>query len=91
MSRSFRVEFKRSGKTIEVGEGETVLARAIECGVPIDFLCTSGTCGTCKAKLITGEISYAVEPEILWEDDKAEGIVLLCQARPASDLEIEEL
>ncbi len=86
---SYRVEFVRSKKTITVGESDSVLRVAVESGVDIEYLCTEGNCGACKAKLLEGEISYRRQPDIVWEEEKKEGIVLLCQAMPRSDLAID--
>ncbi len=68
-----------------------MLKAAVGSGLDLEFLCTDGNCGTCKAKLLEGEISYRREPEILYDDEKADGIVLLCIASPKTDLVVEEL
>jgi len=86
---SYTVEFTKSKKVVRVKEGESVLKVAVESGVDLDYLCTDGNCGTCKVKLLRGEIDYKREPDILWEGEREEGIVLLCQAMPKSDLEVE--
>ena len=53
-------------------------------GLEVPFSCTSGVCGTCRAKCIEG----AVRMERNFALDKAEvaaGFVLTCQCRPLSD------
>jgi len=55
------------------------------------FACKSGVCGTCRARCATGEVqmttNYALE-----DAELASGLVLTCQARPASDhVELEFL
>ena len=48
------------------------------------FSCTGGVCGTCRARVVEGEVrmdrNYALEPE-----EVARGIVLACQSHPVSD------
>ena len=53
-------------------------------GPDAPFACTGGVCGTCRARLVSGEVrmdrNYALEPEEL-----ARGLVLACQSHPVSD------
>lgn len=48
------------------------------------FSCTGGVCGTCRARVVEGEVrmdrNYALEP-----DEVARGLVLACQAHPVTD------
>ena len=47
-------------------------------GLTPDFSCRAGICGTCKSRLISGEVAYFEEPL----DEPAAGEVLLCCSRP---------
>ena len=70
--------------------GENVLTVALAAGIPLPFSCRAGRCASCKAKLLSGTIEYpdGLPPGITaGEADRGE--VLLCQARPRSDLSIE--
>jgi CDP-4-dehydro-6-deoxyglucose reductase len=52
--------------------------------------CKGGNCGSCRARLLTGEIDYPNgRPLGLSDAEVAEGYVLLCQARARGDLSIE--
>lgn len=52
--------------------------------------CKGGACGLCKARLLRGEITYPNgRPLGLSDTEMAARYVLLCQARAASDLELE--
>lgn len=44
-----------STQTFEVAPGENLLASAIQAGIPIDYVCKSGRCCTCKVKVLAGE------------------------------------
>lgn len=91
VQKEYKVEFLKSNRCISVREGESILKAAREAGINIEYMCTEGTCGTCKGRLVRGEIGYKGEPKALWEEDKAQGIVLLCLATPKTDVVVEEL
>ena len=90
MSEHYKVRFLRAQKTVTVPSDEPVLSAARRQGVDIDFMCTEGTCGTCKARLVSGDIEYAAQPQALWEGEEERGVVLLCLALPRRDLVIDE-
>jgi len=73
-----------------VPPGENVLAAALAAGIPLPFSCRAGRCASCKAKLLAGTIEYpAGIPPGITPAEVDRGEVLLCQARPRSDLSIE--
>jgi ferredoxin-NADP reductase len=71
------VEFVRSGKTCLVRSGQTLLEAAEEHGVGIPSSCRQGQCGTCKTKLLEGNVRMDAE-EGLDPDSRAQGFVLTC-------------
>jgi ferredoxin-NADP reductase len=71
------VEFVRSGKTCLVRSGQTLLEAAEEHGVGIPSSCRQGQCGTCKTKLLGGNVRMDAE-EGLDPDSRAQGFVLTC-------------
>lgn len=83
-----QINFFRSQKTISAPASMTVLEAAEQAGVNIDYSCRSGTCGVCKVKLLSGEVTMEVD-DALEADDKAQGIVLACQAKPKGDLAVD--
>jgi CDP-4-dehydro-6-deoxyglucose reductase, E3 len=74
-----------------VSAAENVLAAALAAGIPLPHSCRAGRCATCKARLISGVIAYPHDelPPGITAAEAARGEVLLCQARPRSDLVIE--
>lgn len=78
-----------NGDGFEVAAGETVLQGALRSGVPLAHDCQLGGCGTCRARLIEGAVSYEEWPFALTEEEAGEGFALMCQARPLGDLVIE--
>lgn len=62
----------------------SILDCASASGLEVPFSCTSGVCGTCRAKLVEGQVRM----ERNFALDKAEvaaGFVLTCQAHPVTE------
>jgi ring-1,2-phenylacetyl-CoA epoxidase subunit PaaE len=70
--------------TTTVPAGTPVLDGAQQVRPDLPFACKGGVCGTCRARLVSGEVTmrrnYALE-----QDELDAGFVLTCQALPASD------
>jgi ring-1,2-phenylacetyl-CoA epoxidase subunit PaaE len=64
--------------------GEPILDATLAVRGDAPYACKNGMCGTCRAKLIEGDVemdhNYALEDEEL-----AAGFVLACQAHPRSE------
>lgn len=61
----------------------------LEAGIDVPYSCREGRCGTCVGTVVRGRVEMAA-CEVLGPDDLREGLILACQARPASaDLHIE--
>ena len=85
-----RVTLRPSGRVLDCTTDRSVLHSALAQGVALAYGCRTGTCGACRGRLAAGRIDYGgVEPLGLTDEERAAGFVLLCQARPASDLEVE--
>jgi ferredoxin-NADP reductase/Fe-S-cluster-containing hydrogenase component 2 len=83
-----KVVFQVSGTTAPVPAGATILDVADEAGISIDNACRSGTCGSCRVKLLAGNVTMDVQ-DALTEQDKAEGYILACQARIRADVKVD--
>lgn len=68
---------------------EPVLFAGIRCGVDLPYACATGTCGTCRAKLVHGHASSAWSDAPGLPQPPALGDVLLCQCLPTTDLVVE--
>ena len=70
--------------TVSVVAGDTVLEGAQRARPDLPFACKGGVCGTCRARLLEGEVrmrrNFALEPAEL-----AAGFVLTCQSTPVSE------
>jgi glycine betaine catabolism B len=74
------IEFARSGKTCSLRSGQTLLEAAEEHGITIPSSCRQGQCGTCKTKLLDGDVRMDAEAG-LDPDSRAQGFVLTCVGR----------
>jgi ferredoxin len=87
-ARRFTIQFARSGKSIFCDATTTVLAATREAGLRLPFSCAKGVCGTCKTKILSGEVEMkhggGIRPK-----EVAQGLALLCCSRPLSDLVID--
>lgn len=86
--RTAEIEFTLDGMTSSVSTpvdaNESVLNAALRVRPDVPFACTGGVCGTCRARLVSGDVrmteNYALEPEEL-----ERGYVLTCQSHPLTD------
>ncbi|MDI3406411.1 hybrid-cluster NAD(P)-dependent oxidoreductase [Streptomyces cavernicola] len=84
----FKVEFARSGRTVDCDADTSVLAAASRAGVTLPASCAQGMCGTCKTKLLHGSVDMrhngGIRPREI-ADDK----ILLCSSKPLDHLVID--
>ncbi|MDX1555298.1 MAG: CDP-6-deoxy-delta-3,4-glucoseen reductase, partial [Xanthomonadales bacterium] len=89
MDKPFKVTIAESGRRFDVREGESVLNAALRQGVMLPYSCKNGTCGSCKGRVISGQVHYPFHPPLALEQEEIDaGFALLCQAAPEQDLEL---
>jgi uncharacterized protein len=77
---SVPVVFQRSAKEARwQPDGGSLLELAESRGLRPEFSCRGGSCGTCKTRLISGQVNYPQPPAEVPDD----GQVLICCAIPA--------
>lgn len=87
---TYRVTLNPSGHTFAAEESALLLDAGLAQGIGLPYGCKSGVCGSCKAKVIAGEISHGTASEqALSTAERAQGITLLCCASARSDLTLE--
>jgi CDP-4-dehydro-6-deoxyglucose reductase len=85
-----QITIKPSDHSFTCDDGDTVLQAAIASDLMIPYGCRNGACGTCKGKILAGEVDYgAHQATTLTEQEKAKGFALFCVAKPKTDLVIE--
>jgi CDP-4-dehydro-6-deoxyglucose reductase len=85
-----RISLSKSNISFDVAPEQSLLDAALGASLNLPHSCKGGNCGSCRARLLQGEIHYPNGPPLgLSEREVADGFVLLCQARARSDLSIE--
>ena len=80
---SFRLTLDGDDHVVAIAGGQTLLQAALAAGIDAPSSCTEGHCGTCMARLRSGEVSMA-STRALSKRNIERGLVLACQSRPAS-------
>jgi ferredoxin-NADP reductase len=87
---SFRVELKSTGKTMEVGAGESILECARKVRTGLSFSCSDGYCGTCETRVIAGVPDH--RDSVLTDEEKAESrSMMICVGRSRTKLLVLDL
>jgi CDP-4-dehydro-6-deoxyglucose reductase len=87
---TFKTVIQPSGHSFPIEGNETILEAALKHGYTLPYSCRDGVCGTCKGKVVTGQVDYGKYQEsTLSETEKAAGMALFCCATPLSDLVLE--
>ena len=87
-----KVRFEPVGIEMEIEEGETVLNAAFRQGISLMHGCKEGQCGSCKSKLVDGDIELLKYSTFALPDYESEtGHVLLCRTHAYSDVSFELL
>ncbi|MFF8434911.1 PDR/VanB family oxidoreductase [Streptomyces bacillaris] len=77
-SGAFEVELHRTGRTVQVAAGQSVLAAVREELPHVAYSCEQGFCGTCQQRVLEGEIDH--RDELLTDDERGDSM-LICVSR----------
>lgn len=79
-----------SGHHFIVDGRETLLESALRAGLAMNYGCSNGNCGLCKARLVSGEIERVRHHDyVIPVAEKQAGMFLLCANTACSDVVIE--
>jgi CDP-4-dehydro-6-deoxyglucose reductase len=85
-----RVSVTPSGHEYMVEGRESLLEAGLRSGLHLDYGCSSGNCGMCKCKVLSGKVASLREHDyFLSEREKQEGYVLACSTTAVTDVVIE--
>ena len=82
------VTFARSGKSASVPARKTLLEAAEDLGITMNYDCRAGICGQCKTRILSGSVTMESD-RALTPADRANGLILSCQARCLEDVVLE--
>jgi phthalate 4,5-dioxygenase reductase component len=85
--KPFNVTLAKSGETFEVPVGTTILEAMRARGHEVPSSCESGTCGTCRTKLLAGEVDH--RDLVLAEHERGDQIMICVSRARSGDLVID--
>lgn len=85
-----QVTIQPSGHRFEGDSETTLLESALDAGFLLPYGCRNGACGTCKGKVLSGQVHHSAYQEgALSGAERQSGMALFCCARPLTDVVIE--
>jgi len=79
-----------SGHDFFVEGTETILEGSVRAGLTLAYGCSSGNCGTCKARVVSGEVWRTRDHDyVLSEREKQMGYILTCSNTAVTDVVLE--
>jgi CDP-4-dehydro-6-deoxyglucose reductase len=87
---SAQVTIQPSGHEFTVEGNDTLLEAALRAGVSLNYGCSNGNCGECRARLISGEVKKVhAHDYVLSQAEKDGGVILMCSCAAINDVVIE--
>ena len=84
------VQIRPSGHEFFVDGNDTLLEAALRAGLALDYGCSAGSCGKCKARVVSGEVQKTRHSDyVLSAAEKSAGAILMCCNTAVVDLVIE--
>ena len=84
------VEVRPSGRKFRVEGNASLLEAALQAGLALEYGCSMGSCGKCKARIVSGEVQRTRHFDYpLTAAEKTAGVVLMCCNSAVGDLVIE--
>src|SRR5512139_3612962 len=84
------VQVKPSGHEFFVDGNDSLLEAALRSGLSLDYGCSVGSCGKCKARGVSGQVHRTRHSDYaITAAEKSAGVVLMCCNTALTDLVIE--
>src|SRR5512145_1332741 len=84
------VQVKPSGREFLVDGSDSLLEAALRAGLSLDYGCSIGSCGKCKARVVSGQVHRTRYSDYaLTAAEKNAGVVLMCCNTALTDLVVE--
>lgn len=81
-NKPFKVKLEKSGQSFEIPRDRSILEILRDNGIRAPSSCESGTCGSCRTKLCSGDAEH--RDMVLTEDEKSSQI-MICVSRAKSE------
>lgn len=79
-----------SGHDYFVDGADSVLDGGLKAGLALDYGCSNGNCGKCRARVLSGEVRQIKAFDyVLTEEEKEAGLILSCCYTPVTDVILE--
>ena len=85
--KPFTVRLASSGSSFEVPVGGTILAALRERGCDVPSSCESGTCGTCRTRLLAGEADH--RDMVLLPEEQGDQIMVCVSRAKSAELTLD--
>lgn len=83
------VDIRQARTKLPARDGQSILETALHNGISYPHGCRSGRCGSCKSRLIAGEVEMLPHSRFaLTDEEKAGGLILACRAVPKTDVAV---
>ncbi|UIM99776.1 class I ribonucleotide reductase maintenance protein YfaE [Yersinia ruckeri] len=80
------INLRTSGTQVPYSDNGSSLLEALEhYQIAVEYQCRSGYCGSCRTRLLRGEVCYQQQPLAFIQD----GDILPCCCTPVGDIELE--
>jgi len=86
--KTFRIRINGHAAEVEADSKTSLFAAMTRAGMAWPVSCRNGTCRTCLARLLQGQVRYEIPWPGLSAEEKSEGYCLPCVARPMADVVI---
>ena len=86
----FNAHITPGGGSFDAWKSQSLLDSLEQGGLQWPSSCRSGTCRTCIGQLVSGQVHYEMAWPGLTAEEKAEGCVLPCVARPLGDVVLQD-
>jgi phthalate 4,5-dioxygenase reductase subunit len=80
--KPFKVRLARSGTVLDVSTSTTILEVLREHGLEVPSSCETGTCGTCRTKLLAGEADHR---DLVLAEHERKDAIMICVSRARGD------
>lgn len=86
----YQIRIEPSGHTFTALPEENLLEAALRSGINVTYSCSSGSCGDCKVRLLSGEVEPVMPSDFSFSlRERNDNYFLLCSNRALSDLIVQ--